>query len=156
MPSVGCLNPQCSSEGQCHTPLTTGSLSLWGVPTLFISSLSGSGAADVQLSRGDGVWLDAFVHLQLHHHQLQLQHAQQAGTHHHHHRRWYVLQEQLIRNTEETGQSQITRDCLCAAKEMNPSVAAISALAVLSILLISLLVLFLLVLRKKHLQITRY
>uniref|UniRef100_A0AAX7TCF4 Protein-tyrosine-phosphatase n=1 Tax=Astatotilapia calliptera TaxID=8154 RepID=A0AAX7TCF4_ASTCA len=39
--------------------------------------------------------------------------------------------------------------------EMNPSVAAISALAVLSILLISLLVLFLLVLRKKHLQMTR-
>ncbi|XP_059181925.1 receptor-type tyrosine-protein phosphatase O isoform X2 [Centropristis striata] len=42
-----------------------------------------------------------------------------------------------------------------AAKEMNPSVAAISALAVLSLLLISLLVLFLLVLRKKHLQMTR-
>lgn len=42
-----------------------------------------------------------------------------------------------------------------AAKEMNPSVAAISALAVLSILLLGLLVLFLLVLRKKHLQITR-
>ncbi|XP_074482061.1 receptor-type tyrosine-protein phosphatase O isoform X2 [Sebastes fasciatus] len=42
-----------------------------------------------------------------------------------------------------------------AAKEMNPSVAAISALAILSILLISLLVLFLLVLRKKHLQMTR-
>ncbi|XP_055009765.1 receptor-type tyrosine-protein phosphatase O isoform X2 [Boleophthalmus pectinirostris] len=41
------------------------------------------------------------------------------------------------------------------AKEMNPSVAAISALAVLSILLISLLVLFLLVLRKKHLHMTR-
>ncbi|XP_042258980.1 receptor-type tyrosine-protein phosphatase O isoform X1 [Thunnus maccoyii] len=41
------------------------------------------------------------------------------------------------------------------AKEMNPSVAAISALAVLSILLVSLLVLFLLVLRKKHLQMTR-
>ncbi|XP_008297081.1 receptor-type tyrosine-protein phosphatase O-like [Stegastes partitus] len=41
------------------------------------------------------------------------------------------------------------------AKEMNPSVAAISALAVLSILLIILLVLFLLVLRKKHLQMTR-
>ncbi|XP_028249927.1 receptor-type tyrosine-protein phosphatase O isoform X2 [Parambassis ranga] len=41
------------------------------------------------------------------------------------------------------------------AKEMNPSIAAISALAVLSILLISLLVLFLLVLRKKHLQMTR-
>ncbi|XP_073336535.1 receptor-type tyrosine-protein phosphatase O [Pagrus major] len=40
-------------------------------------------------------------------------------------------------------------------KEMNPSIAAISALAVLSILLISLLVLFLLVLRKKHLQMTR-
>uniref|UniRef100_A0A7N6BT70 protein-tyrosine-phosphatase n=1 Tax=Anabas testudineus TaxID=64144 RepID=A0A7N6BT70_ANATE len=40
-------------------------------------------------------------------------------------------------------------------KEMNPSVAAISALAVLSILLIGLLVLFLLVLRKKHLQMTR-
>uniref|UniRef100_A0A667YZY7 Protein tyrosine phosphatase receptor type O n=1 Tax=Myripristis murdjan TaxID=586833 RepID=A0A667YZY7_9TELE len=39
--------------------------------------------------------------------------------------------------------------------EMNPSVAAISALAVLSVLLISLLVLFLLVLRKKHLQMTR-
>uniref|UniRef100_A0A669CM16 Protein tyrosine phosphatase receptor type O n=1 Tax=Oreochromis niloticus TaxID=8128 RepID=A0A669CM16_ORENI len=39
--------------------------------------------------------------------------------------------------------------------EMNPSVAAISALAVLSILLISLLILFLLVLRKKHLQMTR-
>lgn len=48
--------------------------------------------------------------------------------------------------------------CVCAraAKEMNPSVAAISALAVLSVLLISLLVLFLLILRKKHLQITRY
>ncbi|XP_043964289.1 receptor-type tyrosine-protein phosphatase O isoform X1 [Gambusia affinis] len=42
-----------------------------------------------------------------------------------------------------------------AAKEMNPSVAAISALAVLSVLLISLLFLFLLVLRKKHLQMTR-
>ncbi|XP_031734712.1 receptor-type tyrosine-protein phosphatase O [Anarrhichthys ocellatus] len=42
-----------------------------------------------------------------------------------------------------------------AAKEMNPTVAAISALAVLSILLISLLILFLLVLRKKHLQMTR-
>ncbi|XP_038145064.1 receptor-type tyrosine-protein phosphatase O isoform X2 [Cyprinodon tularosa] len=42
-----------------------------------------------------------------------------------------------------------------AAKEMNPSMAAISALAILSILLISLLVLFLLVLRKKHLQMTR-
>ncbi|KAF1372074.1 hypothetical protein PFLUV_G00260570 [Perca fluviatilis] len=42
-----------------------------------------------------------------------------------------------------------------AAKEMNPSVAAISALAVLSVLVISLLVLFLLVLRKKHLQMTR-
>ncbi|XP_077356366.1 receptor-type tyrosine-protein phosphatase O isoform X2 [Festucalex cinctus] len=42
-----------------------------------------------------------------------------------------------------------------AAKEMNPSVAAISALAVLSILLISLLVLFLLLLRKKHLQMSR-
>lgn len=41
------------------------------------------------------------------------------------------------------------------AKEMNPSVAAISALAILSVLLISLLVLFLLVLRKKHLQMTR-
>ncbi|XP_068611331.1 LOW QUALITY PROTEIN: receptor-type tyrosine-protein phosphatase O [Brachionichthys hirsutus] len=41
------------------------------------------------------------------------------------------------------------------SKEMNPSVAAISALAVLSILLLSLLVLFLLVLRKKHLQMTR-
>ncbi|KAM7367439.1 hypothetical protein PAMP_015340 [Pampus punctatissimus] len=41
------------------------------------------------------------------------------------------------------------------AKEMNPSMAAISALAVLSILLISLLVLFLLVLRKKHMQMTR-
>ncbi|XP_047431711.1 receptor-type tyrosine-protein phosphatase O isoform X2 [Mugil cephalus] len=41
------------------------------------------------------------------------------------------------------------------AKEMNPSVAAISALAVLSVLLISLLILFLLVLRKKHLQMTR-
>ncbi|XP_045895053.1 receptor-type tyrosine-protein phosphatase O isoform X2 [Micropterus dolomieu] len=41
------------------------------------------------------------------------------------------------------------------AKEMNPSVAAISALAVLSILLICLLVLFLLILRKKHLQMTR-
>nr|XP_057923403.1 receptor-type tyrosine-protein phosphatase O [Doryrhamphus excisus] len=41
------------------------------------------------------------------------------------------------------------------AKEMNPSVAAISALAVLTILLISLLVLFLLVLRKKHLQLSR-
>uniref|UniRef100_A0A3Q3N684 Protein tyrosine phosphatase receptor type O n=1 Tax=Mastacembelus armatus TaxID=205130 RepID=A0A3Q3N684_9TELE len=36
--------------------------------------------------------------------------------------------------------------------EMNPSVAAISALAVLSFLLLSLLVLFLLVLRKKHLE----
>ncbi|XP_016889987.1 receptor-type tyrosine-protein phosphatase O isoform X1 [Cynoglossus semilaevis] len=42
-----------------------------------------------------------------------------------------------------------------AAKEMNPSVAAISALAVLSVLLVSLLVLFLLILRKKHLQISR-
>uniref|UniRef100_A0A6Q2YRI6 Protein-tyrosine-phosphatase n=1 Tax=Esox lucius TaxID=8010 RepID=A0A6Q2YRI6_ESOLU len=39
--------------------------------------------------------------------------------------------------------------------EMNPSIAAISALAVLSILLLSLLVLFLLVLRKKHLQMAR-
>lgn len=42
-----------------------------------------------------------------------------------------------------------------AAKEMNPGIAAISALAVLSVLLLGLLVLFLLVLRKKHLQITR-
>ncbi|KAB5542115.1 hypothetical protein PHYPO_G00087720 [Pangasianodon hypophthalmus] len=41
------------------------------------------------------------------------------------------------------------------AQEMNPSIAAISALAVLSVLLISLLVLFLLVLRKKHMQMTR-
>ncbi|XP_058273688.1 receptor-type tyrosine-protein phosphatase O isoform X2 [Hemibagrus wyckioides] len=41
------------------------------------------------------------------------------------------------------------------AHEMNPSIAAISALAVLSVLLISLLVLFLLVLRKKHMQMTR-
>lgn len=41
------------------------------------------------------------------------------------------------------------------AKEMNPSVAAISALAVLSLLLIGLLLLFLLLLRKKHLQISR-
>ncbi|KAL2102898.1 hypothetical protein ACEWY4_002066 [Coilia grayii] len=41
------------------------------------------------------------------------------------------------------------------AREMNPSVAAISALAVLSVLLISLLVLFLLLLRKKHMQMTR-
>ncbi|KAJ3612337.1 hypothetical protein NHX12_020613, partial [Muraenolepis orangiensis] len=41
------------------------------------------------------------------------------------------------------------------AKEMNPSAAAISALAILSALLVSLLVLFLLVLRKKHLQMTR-
>lgn len=39
---------------------------------------------------------------------------------------------------------------------MNPSVAAISALAILSILLVALLVLFLLVLRKKHLQMSRY
>ncbi|XP_040029333.1 receptor-type tyrosine-protein phosphatase O isoform X6 [Gasterosteus aculeatus] len=42
-----------------------------------------------------------------------------------------------------------------AAKEMNPSVAAISALAVLSVLVLSLLLLFLLVLRRKHLQMTR-
>ncbi|KAK3544452.1 hypothetical protein QTP86_012435 [Hemibagrus guttatus] len=41
------------------------------------------------------------------------------------------------------------------AHEMNPSIAAISALAVLSVLLISLIVLFLLVLRKKHMQMTR-
>uniref|UniRef100_G3N689 protein-tyrosine-phosphatase n=1 Tax=Gasterosteus aculeatus aculeatus TaxID=481459 RepID=G3N689_GASAC len=40
-------------------------------------------------------------------------------------------------------------------KEMNPSVAAISALAVLSVLVLSLLLLFLLVLRRKHLQMTR-
>ncbi|XP_073801992.1 receptor-type tyrosine-protein phosphatase O isoform X2 [Danio rerio] len=40
-------------------------------------------------------------------------------------------------------------------REMNPSVAAISALAVLSVLLISLLVLFLLVLRKKHMELSR-
>uniref|UniRef100_A0A671PL07 Receptor-type tyrosine-protein phosphatase O-like n=1 Tax=Sinocyclocheilus anshuiensis TaxID=1608454 RepID=A0A671PL07_9TELE len=40
-------------------------------------------------------------------------------------------------------------------REMNPSVAAISALAVLSILLIILLVLFLLVLRKKHMELSR-
>uniref|UniRef100_A0A8K9X8C1 Protein-tyrosine-phosphatase n=1 Tax=Oncorhynchus mykiss TaxID=8022 RepID=A0A8K9X8C1_ONCMY len=39
--------------------------------------------------------------------------------------------------------------------EMNPSIAAISALAVLSVLLLSLLVLFLLMLRKKHLQMAR-
>ncbi|XP_016120399.1 receptor-type tyrosine-protein phosphatase O-like [Sinocyclocheilus grahami] len=38
---------------------------------------------------------------------------------------------------------------------MNPSVAAISALAVLSVLLISLLVFFLLVLRKKHMELSR-
>ncbi|XP_051544364.1 receptor-type tyrosine-protein phosphatase O-like isoform X1 [Myxocyprinus asiaticus] len=42
-----------------------------------------------------------------------------------------------------------------SVREMNPSVAAISALAVLSILLISLLVLFLLVLRKKHKELSR-
>ncbi|XP_061663501.1 receptor-type tyrosine-protein phosphatase O [Syngnathoides biaculeatus] len=42
-----------------------------------------------------------------------------------------------------------------AAKEMNPSVAAISALAVLSLLLLGLLFLFLLLLRKKHLQMSR-
>ncbi|XP_067283475.1 receptor-type tyrosine-protein phosphatase O isoform X3 [Pseudorasbora parva] len=42
-----------------------------------------------------------------------------------------------------------------AVREMNPSVAAISALAVLSVLLISLLVLFLLVLRKKHMELSR-
>ncbi|KAM8909546.1 receptor-type tyrosine-protein phosphatase O isoform 3-T3 [Spinachia spinachia] len=42
-----------------------------------------------------------------------------------------------------------------AAKEMNPSVAAISALVVLSVLVLSLLFLFLLVLRRKHLQMTR-
>ncbi|XP_073694111.1 receptor-type tyrosine-protein phosphatase O isoform X1 [Garra rufa] len=42
-----------------------------------------------------------------------------------------------------------------SVREMNPSVAAISALAVLSILLISLLVLFLLVLRKKHMELSR-
>ncbi|XP_062860865.1 receptor-type tyrosine-protein phosphatase O isoform X2 [Trichomycterus rosablanca] len=41
------------------------------------------------------------------------------------------------------------------AQEMNPSVAAISALAVLSLLLLSLLVLFLLMLRKKHMEMTR-
>ncbi|KAG7267427.1 hypothetical protein CRUP_021332, partial [Coryphaenoides rupestris] len=41
------------------------------------------------------------------------------------------------------------------AKEMNPGMAAISALAVLSVLLLSLLLLFLLLLRKKHLQMTR-
>ncbi|XP_045074753.1 receptor-type tyrosine-protein phosphatase O, partial [Coregonus clupeaformis] len=41
------------------------------------------------------------------------------------------------------------------AREMNPSVAVISALAVLSVLLLSLLVLFLLLLRKKHLQMAR-
>ncbi|KAJ8245341.1 hypothetical protein GJAV_G00269740 [Gymnothorax javanicus] len=41
------------------------------------------------------------------------------------------------------------------AQEMNPSVAAISALAVLSTLLVSLVVLIFLVLRKKHLQMTR-
>ncbi|XP_026066049.1 receptor-type tyrosine-protein phosphatase O isoform X4 [Carassius auratus] len=40
-------------------------------------------------------------------------------------------------------------------REMNPSVAAISALAVLSVLLIILLVLFLLVLRKKHMELSR-
>uniref|UniRef100_A0A8C1VHH5 Protein tyrosine phosphatase receptor type O n=1 Tax=Cyprinus carpio TaxID=7962 RepID=A0A8C1VHH5_CYPCA len=40
-------------------------------------------------------------------------------------------------------------------REMNPSVAAISALAVLSVLLISLLLLFLLLLRKKHLELSR-
>ncbi|KAJ8249683.1 hypothetical protein COCON_G00228990 [Conger conger] len=41
------------------------------------------------------------------------------------------------------------------AREMNPSVGAISALVVLSVLLVSLLVLVFLVLRKKHLQMTR-
>ncbi|KAK5896357.1 hypothetical protein CgunFtcFv8_009967 [Champsocephalus gunnari] len=40
-------------------------------------------------------------------------------------------------------------------KEMNPSVGAIAALAVLSVMLLSLMVLFLLILRKKHLQMTR-
>uniref|UniRef100_A0A8C1B9Y6 Protein-tyrosine-phosphatase n=1 Tax=Cyprinus carpio carpio TaxID=630221 RepID=A0A8C1B9Y6_CYPCA len=45
--------------------------------------------------------------------------------------------------------------CVCAVREMNPSVAAISALAVLSVLLISLLLLFLLLLRKKHLELSR-
>ncbi|XP_056877816.1 receptor-type tyrosine-protein phosphatase O isoform X3 [Takifugu flavidus] len=42
-----------------------------------------------------------------------------------------------------------------AAKERNLGVAAIAALAVLSVLLIGLLLLFLLVLRKKHLQLSR-
>ncbi|KAJ7987922.1 hypothetical protein DPEC_G00318270 [Dallia pectoralis] len=41
------------------------------------------------------------------------------------------------------------------ARELNPSIAAISALVVLSILLLSMLILFLLVLRKKHLQMAR-
>uniref|UniRef100_A0A8C1NW81 Protein tyrosine phosphatase receptor type O n=1 Tax=Cyprinus carpio TaxID=7962 RepID=A0A8C1NW81_CYPCA len=50
--------------------------------------------------------------------------------------------------------------CFCQTaglkmREMNPSVAAISALAVLSVLLISLLLLFLLLLRKKHLELSR-
>ncbi|XP_077565336.1 receptor-type tyrosine-protein phosphatase O isoform X2 [Stigmatopora nigra] len=42
-----------------------------------------------------------------------------------------------------------------AAKEMNPGVAAISALALLSVSLLVLLVFFLLLLRKKHLQMSR-
>uniref|UniRef100_A0A673FQR8 Receptor-type tyrosine-protein phosphatase O-like n=1 Tax=Sinocyclocheilus rhinocerous TaxID=307959 RepID=A0A673FQR8_9TELE len=42
-----------------------------------------------------------------------------------------------------------------SVREMNPSVAAISALAVLSVLLISLLAFFLLVLRKKHMELSR-
>ncbi|XP_048885612.1 receptor-type tyrosine-protein phosphatase O-like isoform X2 [Brienomyrus brachyistius] len=41
------------------------------------------------------------------------------------------------------------------ARELNPSVAAISALAVLSVLLISLLLFILIVLRKKHIQMSR-
>ncbi|KTG04162.1 hypothetical protein cypCar_00016660 [Cyprinus carpio] len=47
------------------------------------------------------------------------------------------------------------KDYFFYIREMNPSVAAISALAVLSVLLIVLLVLFLLVLRKKHMELSR-
>lgn len=51
--------------------------------------------------------------------------------------------------------SSTTSVLVHTAKERKTGVAAIAALAVLSVLLIGLLVLFLLVLRKKHLQISR-
>uniref|UniRef100_A0A8C1Z4G3 Protein tyrosine phosphatase receptor type O n=1 Tax=Cyprinus carpio TaxID=7962 RepID=A0A8C1Z4G3_CYPCA len=62
-------------------------------------------------------------------------------------------QRDSLHRNSECMQMQTVMEVLM--REMNPSVAAISALAVLSVLLISLLLLFLLLLRKKHLELSR-